>query len=143
MIRARAAECGAPLQFVTESYGETPIALAGSHQKQNAALAIAAFRAAKIDIDNSAIAHGLAESNGQRVFNDGTNAQSSMARIIPLPRVRSQKHGAKFSAISAPRSCWRFFLTKTCAESVKPSHRSASSFCSRKFEANAQLLRKS
>jgi dihydrofolate synthase / folylpolyglutamate synthase len=58
-IRARAVECGAPLQFVTELYGETPIALGGSHQKQNAALAIAALRAAKIDIDSSAIAQGL------------------------------------------------------------------------------------
>ena len=60
VIRARAAECQAPLHFVTASYDETPVALAGSHQKQNAALAIAALRAAKIDIDDSAIARGLA-----------------------------------------------------------------------------------
>jgi dihydrofolate synthase/folylpolyglutamate synthase len=60
VIRARAAKCGAPMQFVTEPYDETPIALAGSHQKQNAALAIAALRAAGIDIDSSAIARGLA-----------------------------------------------------------------------------------
>jgi dihydrofolate synthase/folylpolyglutamate synthase len=60
VILARAAECRAPLQFVTEPYDETPIALAGLHQKQNAALAIAALRAAGIDIDSSAIAQGLA-----------------------------------------------------------------------------------
>jgi dihydrofolate synthase/folylpolyglutamate synthase len=60
VIRARAAKCGAPMQFVTEPYDETPIALVGSHQKQNAALAIAALRAAGIDIDSSAIARGLA-----------------------------------------------------------------------------------
>ena len=60
VIRARAAECEAPLEFVARPYDETPIALAGSHQKQNAALAIAALRAAKIDIDDSAIAQGLA-----------------------------------------------------------------------------------
>ena len=60
VIRARAAECRAPLQFVTELYDETPIALAGLHQKENAALAIAALRAAGIDIDSSAIAQGLA-----------------------------------------------------------------------------------
>jgi dihydrofolate synthase/folylpolyglutamate synthase len=60
VIRGRAVERGAPMQFVTEPYDETPIALAGSHQKQNAALAIAALRAAKIDIDDSAIARGLA-----------------------------------------------------------------------------------
>jgi dihydrofolate synthase / folylpolyglutamate synthase len=59
VIRARAAKCGAPIQFVAELYGETPIALDGSHQKENAALAIAALRAAKIDIDSSAIAQGL------------------------------------------------------------------------------------
>jgi len=59
MIRARAAKCGAPIHFVAELYGETPIALGGSHQKENAALAIAALRAAKIDIDSSAIAQGL------------------------------------------------------------------------------------
>jgi dihydrofolate synthase/folylpolyglutamate synthase len=60
VIRARAARCEAPLQFVTKSYDRAPIALAGSHQKQNAALAAAALRAAKIDVDNSAIARGLA-----------------------------------------------------------------------------------
>jgi dihydrofolate synthase/folylpolyglutamate synthase len=59
VIRARAGKCGAPIQFVAEPYGETPIALGGSHQRQNAALAIAALRAAKIDIDSSAIAQGL------------------------------------------------------------------------------------
>jgi dihydrofolate synthase/folylpolyglutamate synthase len=60
IISARAAECAAQLQFVTASYDETPIVLAGSHQKQNAALAIATVRAAKIAIDESAIAYGLA-----------------------------------------------------------------------------------
>jgi dihydrofolate synthase/folylpolyglutamate synthase len=60
VIRARATECEAPIEFVAASYDETPIALAGSHQKQNAALAIAALGAAKIDIDKSATARGLA-----------------------------------------------------------------------------------
>ncbi|MEY2544561.1 MAG: dihydrofolate synthase / folylpolyglutamate synthase, partial [Verrucomicrobiota bacterium] len=60
VIRARAAECEAPLHFVTESYDKSPIALRGEHQKLNAATAIAAIRAAKIDIDEAAIAGGLA-----------------------------------------------------------------------------------
>jgi dihydrofolate synthase/folylpolyglutamate synthase len=76
VIRARAAECEAPLQFVDEIYGKSPIALRGEHQKLNAAIAIAAIRAAKIDppspnaspaptsgainIDDTAIARGLA-----------------------------------------------------------------------------------
>ena len=67
VIRARAADCEAPLQFVTESYDGSPIALRGHYQKQNAAVAIAALRAAKacpelsrrIDVDDSAIARGL------------------------------------------------------------------------------------
>ncbi len=60
IIRARAADCEAPLQFVNESYDRSPIALRGHHQKQNAAVAIAALRAAEIDVDESAIARGLA-----------------------------------------------------------------------------------
>ena len=60
VIQARVAECHAPLEFATKPYDETPIALAGANQKQNAALAIAALRAAKIDIDDAAIARGLA-----------------------------------------------------------------------------------
>jgi dihydrofolate synthase/folylpolyglutamate synthase len=59
-IRTRAAECGAPIEYVTASYEKTPIALGGSHQKKNATLAIAALRAAKIDIAESAIMRGLA-----------------------------------------------------------------------------------
>ena len=59
VIRTRAAKCGAPLEFAIKPYDEAPIALAGSHQKQNAALAIAAFGAAKIDLDRSAIERGL------------------------------------------------------------------------------------
>jgi len=59
VVRARAAKCGAPIQFVTDPYDKTPIALAGSHQKQNAALAVATLHGVKIDVDNSAIARGL------------------------------------------------------------------------------------
>jgi dihydrofolate synthase / folylpolyglutamate synthase len=59
VIQARAAECHVPVEFAIKPYDETPIALAGTNQKQNAALAITALRAAKIDIDNSAIAQGL------------------------------------------------------------------------------------
>jgi dihydrofolate synthase / folylpolyglutamate synthase len=59
-IRTRAAECEAPIEYVAAPSMETPIALAGSYQKQNAALAIAALRAAKIDISESAIIRGLA-----------------------------------------------------------------------------------
>jgi dihydrofolate synthase/folylpolyglutamate synthase len=60
VIRARAADCETPLQFVTRSYDGSPIALPGHHQKQNAAVTTAALRAARIDVDNSTIARGLA-----------------------------------------------------------------------------------
>jgi dihydrofolate synthase / folylpolyglutamate synthase len=60
VIRARAAESEAQLQLVTESYDGSPIALRGDYQKENAALAIAAIRAAKIEIDDKSIARGLA-----------------------------------------------------------------------------------
>ena len=60
VIRTRASECEAPLQFVNDSYQKTPLSLSGEYQKQNAALAIAALGAATIDIDDSSIARGLA-----------------------------------------------------------------------------------
>jgi dihydrofolate synthase/folylpolyglutamate synthase len=60
VIRARATECDAPHRFVNESYEQSPIALRGSYQKQNAALAIAALRAVGIEISSVAVARGLA-----------------------------------------------------------------------------------
>lgn len=60
VLRGRAAECGTPLQIVSESYETTPLSLTGAHQKQNAALAIAALRAGGIDVSEEAIARGLA-----------------------------------------------------------------------------------
>ncbi|HVF72427.1 MAG TPA: folylpolyglutamate synthase/dihydrofolate synthase family protein [Chthoniobacterales bacterium] len=58
-IRKRAEECGAPLTFSTESYTAGEIALPGAHQKQNAALAIAALSAGEIEVSPDAIARGL------------------------------------------------------------------------------------
>jgi dihydrofolate synthase/folylpolyglutamate synthase len=60
VIRARAAECGAPLQFINEPCNRSPVALRGQHQKYNAAVAIAAIRAANIPVDEKAIVRGLA-----------------------------------------------------------------------------------
>jgi dihydrofolate synthase/folylpolyglutamate synthase len=61
VIRARAAACEAPLQIVTVPYTKTPVALAGEHQKENAALAIAALRSGGIAADADAIVRGLAD----------------------------------------------------------------------------------
>jgi dihydrofolate synthase/folylpolyglutamate synthase len=72
VIRARAAECDAPLEFVaavcdrrTEKDSTVidrrySVRLSGNHQQQNAALAIAALRAGKVDVSDEAIARGLA-----------------------------------------------------------------------------------
>jgi dihydrofolate synthase/folylpolyglutamate synthase len=60
VLRARALECSAPLQIVSELYTATPLALAGAHQKQNAALAIAALECGGIAVQEQAIARGLA-----------------------------------------------------------------------------------
>ena len=59
VVRARANECNAPLRFVRENYSGR-VALSGTHQKQNAALAIAALRAADVAIDEDSITRGLA-----------------------------------------------------------------------------------
>ena len=47
VLRNRAADCESPIEFVTEPYEQHPIALCGAYQKQNAALAVAALRAAR------------------------------------------------------------------------------------------------
>ncbi|HEY2123849.1 MAG TPA: folylpolyglutamate synthase/dihydrofolate synthase family protein, partial [Chthoniobacterales bacterium] len=60
VIRARAAECHAPLTFVDTSYAESPVALPGEYQKANAAVAIAAMRAAGLEVTAQVIARGLA-----------------------------------------------------------------------------------
>ncbi len=60
IIRTRAAECAAPLEFVREPFTRFPVGLTGSHQKENAALAVAALRASPLPLDEAAIEQGLA-----------------------------------------------------------------------------------
>jgi dihydrofolate synthase / folylpolyglutamate synthase len=89
VIRARAAKCRVAIQFVTEPYNETTTALAGSHQKENAALAIAALRAANIDIASPAIARGLSgiewparfQRSDERTIIDGAHNPAA-ARLV-------------------------------------------------------------
>jgi dihydrofolate synthase / folylpolyglutamate synthase len=59
IIRQRADECDAPLQFINDSWTKTKIALHGEHQKMNAAVAIAALQAAGVTTSDNAIARGL------------------------------------------------------------------------------------
>jgi len=60
VIRARASECEAPLEFVTEPYAASSVGLVGTHQRQNAATAVAALRAGRIAVSEDAITRGLA-----------------------------------------------------------------------------------
>ena len=60
VVRARAAECGSPVQFVSETYQGSPVALRGDYQKQNAAIAIAAIHAANVPLSDKAIVRGFA-----------------------------------------------------------------------------------
>ena len=61
VIRSRAAEYEAPLEFVMRPYETSAVGLAGIHQLENAALAIAALRTGKIAVSEDAIARGLAK----------------------------------------------------------------------------------
>ncbi|MDQ3115945.1 MAG: bifunctional folylpolyglutamate synthase/dihydrofolate synthase [Verrucomicrobiota bacterium] len=60
VIRERAAEVGGPLDFVRQPLQRLPVALGGTHQKQNAGLALSALHTAEIAVKEEAIARGLA-----------------------------------------------------------------------------------
>ena len=89
VIQARAAECGAPLQFVQGVYDDSPVGLRGHHQKQNASVAIAAVQAAKIQLGEKAIVRGLTAIDwparfqkwDERTIIDGAHNPSA-ARIL-------------------------------------------------------------
>jgi dihydrofolate synthase/folylpolyglutamate synthase len=59
VIRERAKECGAPLQFVSAPYDDSPISLRGSYQKWNAAVAVAAVQRMGLDVSEEEITRGL------------------------------------------------------------------------------------
>ena len=58
VLREAAYDVGAPLEWITEP-APFEVALAGSHQKLNAAIAIAGLKAARIPIPDGAIERGL------------------------------------------------------------------------------------
>jgi dihydrofolate synthase / folylpolyglutamate synthase len=140
VIRARAADCNARLDFVHESFTGSRIALAGDHQQRNAALAIAALRAGKIEVDDDAIRYGLAivswpgrfqRFSDQVVVDGAHNAQgaqmlaetwrstfgSERAAII-LAVLRDKDAAAMIRAL-APIAT-RFILPKSRAERALP-----------------------
>jgi len=89
VIRQRAEQCDAPLQFVSDPWTKTRIALCGQHQKMNAALAIAALQATDIQVSDDAIARGLSSVEwparfqiwNERIVIDGAHNPAG-ARIL-------------------------------------------------------------
>ncbi len=94
VIRARAVECGAPLQFVTDAYDGSSVALRGEFQKQNAATAIAAIKASNIEVDEKAIVRGLAtiewparfQKWDERIIIDGAHNPGAARVLVPTWR---------------------------------------------------------
>ncbi|MDQ2919640.1 MAG: bifunctional folylpolyglutamate synthase/dihydrofolate synthase [Verrucomicrobiota bacterium] len=89
VIRTRARECDAPIEFVSLGEKSNTVALPGSHQGQNAAVAIAALRAAKISVSDQAIRGGLTNVNwparfqhwNERIVIDGAH-NSAGAHVL-------------------------------------------------------------
>jgi len=89
VIRQRAEECDARLQFVNDPWTKTRVALCGEHQKMNAALAIAALQATDIQVSDDAIARGLSSVEwparfqiwNERIVIDGAHNPAG-ARIL-------------------------------------------------------------
>ena len=88
VLRKTAAERSAEIRFVSEPC-PLPIALAGSHQKWNAALAVETLRASGLDIPESAIREGLLHTEwlarfqraGRFVVDGAHNAHSAAALV--------------------------------------------------------------
>ena len=71
VIRARAAECKARLEFVDKPYTKSPIALRGEFQKLNAAIAIAAIHALTLDCLNQSSSRGARKGFNQSAIARG------------------------------------------------------------------------
>ena len=86
VLRKSAAERGAEIRFVSEPCLH-PLALAGAHQKWNAALAVETLRASGLEISESAIREGLLQTDwparfqrvGRFIVDGAHNAHSATA----------------------------------------------------------------
>jgi len=111
VLRAAAEKAGSPLTFV-EAPCDLPLGLAGEHQRWNAALAVAAVRAAGIRLTEEALAQGLASVQwparfqrlrGGRLVVDGAHNPHGAAAAV---RTWQQEYGAEkavviFGAVAA------------------------------------------
>ena len=137
VIRAGAGQCDAPLEFVAAVYDcRAELALAGKHQQENAALAIAALRAAKIATSDDAIRRGLANVEwparfqhwddrviidgahnpaGARVLAETWRTEFGPERATIILAVLRDKNVAKICGALAPIAA-RFILPQIRAE---------------------------
>lgn len=89
ILRKSAAENNTSIRFVTEPVDKFPVNLAGSHQKLNAAIALAALEAAKIQASGDSIRNGLANVSwpgrfqivGKNCVIDGAHNEAAAMRL--------------------------------------------------------------
>jgi len=148
IIRQRAEECDAPLQFVNDPWTKTRIALRGEHQKMNAALAIAALQTTDIKVSDDATARGLSSVEwparfqiwNEHIVIDGAHNPAS-ARILAqtwreefgdehatilLAILRDKNAAAVVDALRPIAS--KFLLPRIRSERALPPHDLASIF---------------
>lgn len=90
VFREVAAAQSAPLRWVDAPLEGVPVGLAGRHQRWNAALAVAALEAARLEAPPAAIASGLASVQwpgrfqrlGERLILDGAHNPASARQLV-------------------------------------------------------------
>ncbi|MDP9099520.1 MAG: bifunctional folylpolyglutamate synthase/dihydrofolate synthase [Verrucomicrobiota bacterium] len=149
VIRARASHCEAPLEFVTEPYMSGTVSLAGKHQRDNAALAVAALRFGRIRIPEKAFPLGLAKIEwparfqrwdertiidgahnpaGARVLAETWREQFGDDRATIILAVLREKNVAGIGAALAPIAA-RFILPPIRSERALPPDELSRSLC--------------
>ena len=148
IIRQRAEQCEAPLQFVNDPWTKTRIALHGEHQKMNAALAIAALQATDIKVSDDATTRGLSSVEwparfqiwNEHIVIDGAHNPASARilaqtwreefgdehAIILLAILRDKNAAAIVDALRPIAS--KFLLPRIRSERALPPHDLASIF---------------
>ena len=148
IIRQRAEQCDAPLQFVNDPWTKTRIALRGEHQKMNAALAIAALQATDIKVSDDATTRGLSSVEwparfqiwNEHIVIDGAHNPASARilaqtwreefgdehAIILLAILRDKNAAAIVDALRPIAS--KFLLPRIRSERALPPHDLASIF---------------
>ena len=148
IIRQRAEQCDAPLQFVNDPWTKTGIALRGEHQKMNAALAIAALQATDIKVSDDATTRGLSSVEwparfqiwNEHIVIDGAHNPASARilaqtwreefgdehAIILLAILRDKNAAAIVDALRPIAS--KFLLPRIRSERALPPHDLASIF---------------